>query len=250
MLLSPSVSDRNTDPPAGPSERYASLISLAVHELRTPASVVGGYLRMLQRDTEDGLGDPQRRMVEEAEKSLGHMVMLVNQLSELAKLDTGAAAVCEESFDLFRMLAEVAADVHEAEDRGVQLRVDGAADGVRLVGDGTRCRVAIAALLRAVLREQPAETVVVADCRRATIGGSATALVVIARQVDLARAADIDAATAPFDELRGGLGLALPIARLVVERLGGRLWSPLAGDTDPASRGAIVLSMTTEEPRH
>ena len=34
------------------AEDYPTLISLAVHELRTPASVVGGYLRMLQRDTE------------------------------------------------------------------------------------------------------------------------------------------------------------------------------------------------------
>ena len=201
---------------------------------------------MLQNDPELELGDRQRRMLEEAEKSLGHMVMLVSQLSEVAKLDAGTAAVVDEPFDVFRTVAEAAADVHEAEARGVRLRVDGAAEGIRIVGDLARFRVAIAALLRAVLREQPAETVVVAD-RRAAVGGSATALVVIARQVDLARVADIDAATPSFDELRGGLGLSIPIARLVVGRLGGRLWSPLAGDPDPASRGAIVLSMPIEE---
>ena len=32
---------------------YPRLMSLAVHEFRTPASVVGGYLRMLQRDGDD-----------------------------------------------------------------------------------------------------------------------------------------------------------------------------------------------------
>ena len=42
-------------------ESYPKLISLAVHELRSPASVVGGYLRMLQRDTEAPLSDRQRR---------------------------------------------------------------------------------------------------------------------------------------------------------------------------------------------
>ena len=37
------------------SATYPQLLSLAVHEFRTPASVVSGYLRMLQRD-----GDPAR----------------------------------------------------------------------------------------------------------------------------------------------------------------------------------------------
>ena len=43
-------------------ESYPKLISLAVHELRTPASVVGGYLRMLQRDTD---GAAQRAAAED-----------------------------------------------------------------------------------------------------------------------------------------------------------------------------------------
>jgi len=50
-------------------ESYPKLISLAVHELRAPASVVGGYLRMLQRDTESPLTDRQRQIVDQAEKS-------------------------------------------------------------------------------------------------------------------------------------------------------------------------------------
>jgi len=36
------------------------LVSLAVHEFRTPASVVGGYLRMLQRDADPQLSERQR----------------------------------------------------------------------------------------------------------------------------------------------------------------------------------------------
>ena len=31
------------------SESYSQLLSLAVHEMRTPAGIVGGYLQMLQR---------------------------------------------------------------------------------------------------------------------------------------------------------------------------------------------------------
>lgn len=50
------------------AEQYWQLITLAVHEFRTPASVVGGYLRMLQRDPDNPLTERQRKMVEDAEK--------------------------------------------------------------------------------------------------------------------------------------------------------------------------------------
>ncbi len=39
---------------------YTRLISLAVHEMRTPASVVAGYLRMLQGAATPPLGERQR----------------------------------------------------------------------------------------------------------------------------------------------------------------------------------------------
>ena len=44
--------------PAAVTDEYVRLLSLAAHEFRTPASVVAGYLRMLQRDTEAPL--PER----------------------------------------------------------------------------------------------------------------------------------------------------------------------------------------------
>src|SRR5262245_49815449 len=71
---------------------YAQLISLAVHEFRTPASVVGGYLRMLERDTDPTLSERQRKMIEEAGRSCARIVALVAELSEISKLDAGTAA--------------------------------------------------------------------------------------------------------------------------------------------------------------
>ena len=67
MCYAQTVSDR--DPVDDELiQGYSQLLSLAVHEFRTPTSVVGGYLRMLQRDTDSTLSDRQRKMIEEAEK--------------------------------------------------------------------------------------------------------------------------------------------------------------------------------------
>ena len=84
------------------TDTYPQLLSLAVHEFRTPASVVGGYLRMLQRDTESPLSERQRKMIDEAEKSCVRLVALIAELSELSKLDAGQVTLARQSLTCFR----------------------------------------------------------------------------------------------------------------------------------------------------
>ena len=221
-------------------ESYSRLLSLAVHEFRTPASVVGGYLRMLQRDGDQPLSDRQRKMIDEAEKSCARLVVLINELSEISKLDSGAAPFKDEPIDLFKLVREVAAGVHEAGEREVRLIVSGDAAGAPLKADPVRIRAAFEAFFRAILREQPGQAIVAADCRKATDG---SAVVVVARDSDVQRS--YDAPRAPFDEKRGGLGLVVPIACRIVARYGGCVWSPgLPGQSDGglAGRSALVIS--------
>ena len=220
---------------------YAQLFSLAVHEFRTPVSVVGGYLRMLQRDTETPLTERHRKMVTEAEKSCARLVGLIGELNEIAKLEDPAVALPQEVFDLFAVLSEVANETHEADDRGVQLKVRGATSGAPLKGDLVRMHAALGALLRAALREQPDKAVVVADCLVKDGEVPRTATIVIAKDDQLTTAAA--ATPAPFDEKRGGLGLALPIARRVIQRHGGRIWSPPAEKPGYGSKSSTVIAL-------
>jgi signal transduction histidine kinase len=206
---------------------YTRLLSLAVHEFRTPASVVNGYLRMLLTFSEPPLGDKQKKMVEEAEKSCARLVALIAELSEISKLDAGTASVTAEEFDVFRIVGEVAEGVQEGRDRGVQFEARGSASGAPLRGDLDRLRKAFLACFRAIAREQIEAVTVVADRQRVSQPDTDSAVIVVTTQGNVQRA--YDAAPGPFDEKRGGLGLSLPIARRVIERHGGRLSSPTEG---------------------
>lgn len=220
---------------------YAQLLSLAVHEFRTPASVVGGYLRMLQRDTELPLADRHRKMVEEAEKSCARLVALVGELGEVSKLDDPRLKLQEEPLDLFAIVHEAASELHEAEDRGVRFEARGPASGAPLTGDAVRLHHAMSSLFRAVLREQASDVLIVADCRLIADHGARLAVVVTApdARIDWAAAAP----SMPLDEKRGGLGLAVPIARRVIARHGGRVWSPPSEKGDAGAKSAIVVSI-------
>ena len=55
------MTDGRVDP------KWPRLLSLSVHEFRTPITVVAGYIRMLLKDRAGALTDQQRRLLEEAE---------------------------------------------------------------------------------------------------------------------------------------------------------------------------------------
>jgi signal transduction histidine kinase len=236
--------DLMESPKEPPNQSFARLLSLAVHEFRTPASVVGGYLRMLQRDTESPLTERQRKMIEEAEKSCGRLVALVAELSEVSKLDAGLVTLAEQPLDLFTLIEEVANSVHEAEDREVRLEVRGHAAGAPFVGDAGRLGTAFHSIFRAILREQPARCTVVADRRLDTFDGATSAVIVVAESKAVQTV--YGSTAGPFNDHRGGLGLALPIARRVIESHGGHLSAPAAADgADDRSTGrsAVVITL-------
>lgn len=224
-------------------ESYPKLLSLAVHELRTPASVVGGYLRMLQRDTDASLNARQRKMIDEAEKSCARLVQLVAELSEISKLDAGLITLAQQPLDIFGLVEEVAASVHEGADREVRLEVRGDSTGAPLSGDVDRLRTAFHSIFRAILREQPTAGIVVAD-RRLEKAGAVTSAVIVVTGSEHVHAA-YSAPAGSFDEKRGGLGLALPIARRVIEAHGGRITSPTEpeGADSISGRGTAIITL-------
>jgi signal transduction histidine kinase len=207
-------------------DSYPALISLAVHELRSPANVVWGYLKMLKHDRQSTLGAHERHLVDEAEKSCARLAELMTELSDVGKLDAGEARMAHRRVDFFGLVREVAAGLHEGEDRGVRIDVRGQSTDAIVEGDPDRLRPALAAVIRSVAREQPGPCTIVVDRQRKATANSSTAVVVVTNE---ARGHEADAESAAFDDKRGGLGLALPIARRVIEAHGGQLRSRIGG---------------------
>jgi two-component system OmpR family sensor kinase len=229
--------------------RYPELLSLAVHEFRTPASVVVGYLRMLQKDNAS-LTDRQRKMIDEAEKSCARIIGMIAELSDVQKLDVGLISLALQPLDVFSLIEEVAGHVQEAKDREVFLQVRGQSAGGTIAGDAPRLRTAFDAIFRSVLREKAGPCVVVADRRLETREGKTSAVIVVAEEGWVEAAYDSEPGA--FEEKRGGLGLALPLARRVVEGLGGQIWSPAIREVpegDALARGSVIMSFPVESSR-
>jgi len=221
-------------------ELFPRAMSLAVHELRTPVTVVAGYLRMVLREQAGPLTEKQRKMLEEADRSCARIGALVSEMSELGKLESQQIALASTDVNVAALAAEVASNMHEGEDRNVRLDVRGADRPLVVAGDRTRLGAALTALMHAALRERADAGVVVVECGTVTDATQAWAVIAIGEETATRPLIDVARATLPpFDEWRGGLGLALPVARRVIEAHGGAVWS---GDAD-GSRAASALRL-------
>ena len=201
---------------------------------------------MLQKDQDPPMSDRQRHMIEEAEKSCARLVAIVAELSDISKLDSGSVKLAAQPLDLFSLIEKVAELVHEVSDRDVHITLSGPSDGAGITGDPTRLRTAFDAIFRAILREKPEPARIAAERRLATRDGRPSAVLIVADEGAVQEAYERE--PGPFDDMRGGLGLALPLARRVIEGHGGALWSPAAvasepgGSSDPLARGSVIIS--------
>jgi signal transduction histidine kinase len=228
MAVGPT--DQQTD------ARWPKLLSLTVHEFRSPLTVVSGYIRMLLRERAGPMSDQQRRLLEEADKSCQRLSALLIEVSEVSQLEAGTATFNRSTVDLAPLLADVIANLPALPDR--QVDVDLRTEAVAAVhGDATRLRSAFAAIITALRREMVSSDRLVVIVKAVTTGSGPSIRVTVgeADRIEyLAGFAPSDLVL--FDEWRGGLGLSLAAARRIIEAHDGRLLAP----ADEGKTAAII----------
>jgi signal transduction histidine kinase len=218
-------------------------LSLAVHEFRTPVTVVGGYLRMLLKEQAGPLTERQRKMLEEADRACARLSGLVAEMSDLGRLEARELALARQDIEVNGIVTEVASGMHEGDDRGVHIEVRPADRPLVVSGDRARMAGAFTALMRAAIRERGEPGVIVADCSIARHGGTSWAVLAIGDDALIDGLRERVHEPTEFNEWNGGLGLALPVARRIIEAHGGALWSAAPAD----SRAASALRLPLQE---
>lgn len=115
-------------------DTFGRLVSLAVHDLRTPLATVSGFARTLQRMP---LGDPQDKYVEMMVAASNQLADLLEDLGLVARIESGRWELNVQEVDSLE-LARNAADAVEgatADGSGATVRVDrdGAETALRLL---------------------------------------------------------------------------------------------------------------------
>lgn len=222
------MSDASIDP------RWPKVLSLSVHELRSPISVVSGYLRMLLTGRAGELNDKQRHMLQEAEKSCARLSALMAETSELSTLEGGTAAFNMQNIDLPAILRQAIENLPPLTDgRTVPVAPD-LEPLPAFQGDPARLSQAVASVIVALRREVIGDEPLTVRGRR---DGNGYEVRIGDPETLAALEAEKDGPRDIFDEWRGGVGLSLMIARRIIHRHGGQLLAP----PDARKTGARIV---------
>jgi K+-sensing histidine kinase KdpD len=221
---------------------WPKLLSLTVHEFRTPLTVVAGYLRMLSTDRVGPLTDAQKRVIEEAEKSCAKLSSLLTEVSDIAHFHQGRLSFMRGPVTLARLLGGII--VPDVADRRTEVVVGNGLGDATVQGDATRLSSALSAIAAATAREAlECTTLHVLPALRDT-NGAREAFVAFGSE---ATAREILASPAgalpPFDSVRGGNGLSLVVARQILEEHGARLFG--APGERPRAGAGIALPLSS-----
>jgi signal transduction histidine kinase len=217
-----------TNAPIDP--RWPKILSLSVHEFRTPMTVVAGYIRMLLKDRAGALNDQQRRLLQEAEKSCGRLTALLAEVSELSTLEAGTATFHHQAFDLNAALQTAIEQLPPLPDREVRIDLQPVEGPASLSGDSARLTQAVGAVIAALRRELVTSDRLIVRVRRAPVGGREGYEVLVGDDAGV-RALDGEPSSSgsTFDEWRGGVGLSLVNARRILNLHGGSVYAPADG---------------------
>ena len=110
------------------------------HELRTPLNAILGFSRLMQSDR--SLPDHTRKNVEIINRSGTHLLRLINDVLDMAKIESGNMQLQRSPFDLGELLYEVTDLMRQrAEEKGLQLILDQDSHFPRyIVADESRVR--------------------------------------------------------------------------------------------------------------
>jgi two-component system phosphate regulon sensor histidine kinase PhoR len=198
------------------------------HELRTPLSTVLLLAETLARDAE-GADVPARmkERIAKVEVETGHLVQMVNELLDLARIEGGTQVHLEDVVNLAR-LADASVERLRlfAERQGVALVTDAQADLPPVRGNEERLGQVLVNLVHNAVKFSPDGGEVRVWTSRE---GGDVVVSVIDHGIGISSAdqARIFERFYKADRARvrgGGTGLGLSIARHVVEGHGGRIW--------------------------
>ena len=123
------------------SHAKSEFLATMSHELRTPLNAIIGYAELLDLGIHGPLNDAQQKQVLRIRQSARHLLGLVNEVLDLAKVEAGKLAVNNQPTRADEVMDAAIALVQPiAENRGIDLAVECADPDIVFDGDSERVR--------------------------------------------------------------------------------------------------------------
>lgn len=204
----------------------SEFLSRMSHELRTPMNAILGFSQLLSLDQEDTLTSSQQGRVEEIMSAGNHLLELINEVLDLARIESGKITLSLEEVIIKELADEVVALITPlATHNNISIHIqDNSCTDLTMIGDRTRLKQVLLNLLSNAVKynkEGGSVTLEIQDSedKRATI--------IITDTGKGISKENLKSLFTPFDRLDEevstveGTGIGLCIAKQLVEMMDG-----------------------------
>ena len=204
------------------------------HELRTPMNSILGFTDVMLEGLDGELTENMDNDLRLIQKNGRHLLHLINDVLDMAKIESGKMNLNLEKFRVHSLLDDVVAITSTlATEKNLSLMIDQASDQtVEVYADNTRLRQVMINLVnnaikftekgKIMISTSPMEGArVLVSVKDSGIGIPSDKLEAVFQEFT-----QVDVSTT---RKAGGTGLGLPISRRLVEMHGGRLWAESTG---------------------
>jgi signal transduction histidine kinase len=204
------------------------------HELRTPLNSILGFSDVMLMELDGPLTPNMNDDLKLIQKNGQHLLHLINDVLDMAKIESGRMNLNPEKFNVHNLLEDVNSITSSlAGERNVSLFIEEESDKeVEIFADNTRLRQVMINLVNNAIKFTEKGKVAI----RASKQDSATVLITVKDTglgIPEEQLEDIFQEFTQVDTSTtrkvGGTGLGLPISRRLIEMHGGRLWAESTG---------------------
>jgi PAS domain S-box-containing protein len=209
------------------SRAKATFLATMSHEMRTPLNAVAGYAELLEMGIQGPVSDGQRDAIHRIRRANSHLLSLINDILNFAKLESSRVHFASERVPLDEMLATATTMIEpQARKKGVQFTRRTCSLAVTAFGDREKVLQIVINLLNNSVKFTPAGGTITVSC-----GESDDECWTAVRDTGSGIPADqLDTIFEPFVQvgradpgLGTGVGLGLAISRDLARGMGGDL---------------------------
>jgi len=217
------------------------------HEIRTPLNAILGFTQVLARDPD--LNSSQRAALTTIQRSGEHLLTLINDILDMAKIEAGRMTLQVAPFDLPRLVTDLEAlFAQRARDQGLTLSIAASALPRTVLGDELKLRQVLINLVGNAVKFTASGAVTL---RVAPLAGDAVRFCVIDSGEGIAPE-EMPRLFEPFSQIASGgktqkgTGLGLALSRQILRLMG----AELSADSTPGQGScfSFTLSLPPGDP--
>jgi PAS domain S-box-containing protein len=226
------------------------------HELRTPLNAIIGFSEMLADETFGDLNDRQLKYSNNILNSGRHLLQLINDILDLAKVEAGRVELMRNTFGVAKALSEVQMIVKTlANKKHIRLESDVAADLPSLFADEAKFKQIMYNLLSNAIKFTPdgGNVFVTASIQNGSSGDSFLQITVADTGIGI-QLNDQERVFNEFEQVdssygrqQQGTGLGLALTKRLVEMHGGKIWVESEGIEGKGSTFTFLIPIPKAE---